>query len=428
MNEQDSRIPMSGYDPDTLADRLDALLPSESEDIFGAGVKDDVLLATAARLASAPRLEPSAAALARIQARMNEAMPASPVGIEPIPTPKTSRIVLWPVVALAAAAVTVLILLVAGRLLIITQSSTSDEQIAQYSTATAAAALAVMSETPPLTVTTNTPEITITGLTPTMIPISEMTIDPSPTPTEAASATETATMTLEVVATVEPSLTPSPVPTTIEPSLTPSPIPTTAAPEPSLTSSPIPVTAETSPTPSPIPTTALPVVTAVPADTIEPTATITPTPQPGNLILEGQIGAIDENELDIYGIRITLDQDDPLLEVLRVDDFVRVEGSIDDVDGILIVDAVTIELLTEDGEGIEVFVNPDGGGEVWRDSGDCSNPPPDWAPATGWRKRCEGSGGSDDNPGNSGGNNGGGNNGGGNNGGGNNGKGNDDDD
>ena len=33
-------------------------------------------------------------------------------------------------------------------------------------------------------------------------------------------------------------------------------------------------------------------------------------------------------------------------------------------------------------------------GEAWRDRGNCSNPPPPWAPAHGWRRRCEGGGGS----------------------------------
>jgi hypothetical protein len=31
-----------------------------------------------------------------------------------------------------------------------------------------------------------------------------------------------------------------------------------------------------------------------------------------------------------------------------------------------------------------------GNGQVWRDEGNCDNPPPSWAPAHGWRLRCEG--------------------------------------
>jgi hypothetical protein len=36
---------------------------------------------------------------------------------------------------------------------------------------------------------------------------------------------------------------------------------------------------------------------------------------------------------------------------------------------------------------VDVNVNPQSG-EVWRDKGNCQNPPPDWAPANGWRRRC----------------------------------------
>ena len=36
---------------------------------------------------------------------------------------------------------------------------------------------------------------------------------------------------------------------------------------------------------------------------------------------------------------------------------------------------------------INVDVNP-GTGEIFRDTGDCSNPPPPWAPAHGWHRRC----------------------------------------
>jgi hypothetical protein len=36
---------------------------------------------------------------------------------------------------------------------------------------------------------------------------------------------------------------------------------------------------------------------------------------------------------------------------------------------------------------VDVYVFND---EVFRDDENCSNPPPDWAPAHGWRRRCEG--------------------------------------
>lgn len=38
----------------------------------------------------------------------------------------------------------------------------------------------------------------------------------------------------------------------------------------------------------------------------------------------------------------------------------------------------------------QVFVTADPAGLNWDDNADCSNPPPAWAPAVGWRARCEG--------------------------------------
>jgi hypothetical protein len=37
----------------------------------------------------------------------------------------------------------------------------------------------------------------------------------------------------------------------------------------------------------------------------------------------------------------------------------------------------------------QVDVTVSDSGEVWRDDGSCNNPPPPWAPANGWRRRCE---------------------------------------
>ena len=34
--------------------------------------------------------------------------------------------------------------------------------------------------------------------------------------------------------------------------------------------------------------------------------------------------------------------------------------------------------------------NDENGPGIWLDNGNCNNPPPDWAPANGWRARCEG--------------------------------------
>jgi hypothetical protein len=85
----------------------------------------------------------------------------------------------------------------------------------------------------------------------------------------------------------------------------------------------------------------------------------------------------------IYDIEIVINPADPILTIVQVGDFVRIGGNLS-VDGSeILVIAVTVTVVN-----VEVNVSPQG--DVWRDSGDCSSPPPTWAPALGWRARCEG--------------------------------------
>ena len=104
------------------------------------------------------------------------------------------------------------------------------------------------------------------------------------------------------------------------------------------------------------------------------------------IIIEGPVQAINVNIITIFGINIEIDIDNPLLTVIRVGDIVRVEGGASSTNGTLVIVAVTIVIIN-----VEVYVGttPD---QVWRDDGSCANPPPDWAPAVGWRRRCEGRG------------------------------------
>lgn len=154
-------------------------------------------------------------------------------------------------------------------------------------------------------------------------------------------------------------------------------------------------------------------VTVTPQGTPAPTNTPSITVTPGGppiIIIEGPVTAINVNIITIYNINVQLQDDDPNLAVIRVGDIVRIEGDRDTRDGVIIIVAITVVIINVD-------VNIDTG-EVWRDEGNCANPPPPWAPANGWRRRCGGNGGFN----NLGGNNGGGNNGNGN------GRGDDDDD
>jgi hypothetical protein len=161
-------------------------------------------------------------------------------------------------------------------------------------------------------------------------------------------------------------------------------------------------TASVSPTaisPSPIWTeTRLPSLTPIPSPIVESA----PTSLPINMTIEGPIQSIVGNIITIYGIEIQLSPDDPILLVIKVGDVVRIEGNI--TEGVVTAPVIAIHVVIAD-----VDVEIGSGGEVWRDEGDCSNPPPDWAPANGWRARCQGQpqpGGGNGNNNNGGGNNG----------------------
>jgi hypothetical protein len=126
------------------------------------------------------------------------------------------------------------------------------------------------------------------------------------------------------------------------------------------------------------------------------TATVTPVVSPtasagGDVIIviEGPVQSININIITIFGLEIEVNANDPILTVLQIGDVIRVEGSMNDDDDDnsprLILVAVTVIIVN-----VDVVINVDG--QVWRDPGDCANRPPDWAPANGWRRRCEGGG------------------------------------
>lgn len=146
------------------------------------------------------------------------------------------------------------------------------------------------------------------------------------------------------------------------------------------------------PTETPMPTatataTETPTMTAAPTEAPDATATpaVLPVPElPIDLIIEGPIQSIDGNTVAIYDAEIELGSDDPLLRIIQIGDVLRVGGNITRTEGdTIIVTSVNAELADD-----TVAVGGDGQ-TVWRDSGGCDNPPPDWAAAHGWRARCE---------------------------------------
>ncbi|MBZ0299279.1 MAG: hypothetical protein K8J31_06055 [Anaerolineae bacterium] len=106
---------------------------------------------------------------------------------------------------------------------------------------------------------------------------------------------------------------------------------------------------------------------------------------PVTIVIEGPVQQININIITIYNIDIELKVDDPILTVIQVGDVVHVEGNMAEQGDTMIIVVVNIIIIN-----VDIVIN-DTGTVVWRDSGSCGNPPPPWAPANGWRRRCENS-------------------------------------
>ena len=128
--------------------------------------------------------------------------------------------------------------------------------------------------------------------------------------------------------------------------------------------------------------------TAVPSDTPSATATpsLTPTPEIVRISIEGVIQIIDAESITVHDVRIELSPEQ--LTGLRVGDTIRVEGETDLTAQIIVIHAlnvVRVELPAPSSQGSSSSPGSSGGEQF-----DCNNPPPPWAPAHGWRARCEG--------------------------------------
>ena len=108
---------------------------------------------------------------------------------------------------------------------------------------------------------------------------------------------------------------------------------------------------------------------------------------PPLIVIEGPVEDITDNTITVFDTIIEVEPDNPLLDAITIGDVVRVEGDYITRDAIIVLNAVTITFVE-----IDVYVDEDNG-TVWRDdNASCANPPPPWAPAHGWRRRCEGNG------------------------------------
>jgi len=134
-----------------------------------------------------------------------------------------------------------------------------------------------------------------------------------------------------------------------------------------------------------VPPTETPTQTATARVTLTLTPTVLPTADVGVItVVEGPVERINGNIITIYGVPVQVDPNDPILGSIKVGDVLRVEGSTETGTTQIVIVATTVVVVN-----VDVNVNPPSG-EVWRDDGTCSHPPPDWAPANGWRRRCEG--------------------------------------
>lgn len=138
-------------------------------------------------------------------------------------------------------------------------------------------------------------------------------------------------------------------------------------------------------TPTPIAT-----IVGTPQATLTPVPTVEVTPestaQPGApviIVIEGPVQAINVNIITIYNINIQLTDNDPNLKIIQVGDVVRIEGTpqTNTGTGTIVIVAITVVVVN-----VEVDTST---GQVWRDDKSCANPPPPWAPANGWRRRCQ---------------------------------------
>ncbi len=134
-----------------------------------------------------------------------------------------------------------------------------------------------------------------------------------------------------------------------------------------------------------------PAPTEEPSSTPEVTVTEMPTEEatetvggPGTtIIIEGPVQVINVNIITIYDINIQVDEHDPVLTNIHIGDFVRVEGNAASGPTLIVV-AVTVFVVN-----VDVVVS-NNNVVIWQDDGkNCGNPPPPWAPANGWRRRCE---------------------------------------
>lgn len=387
------------YNPDTLSERLDELLPPGSSDNFALDDADP-LIQTASRMASMPVPQLSAEAVARIKAKL-------PPVQQPVIRPTRWRGVVTSFATAAAAVILVVVVgfrsldSVPGDALYSVKQAVEQTELSLASNHAARASvylnyaerradeyqiLLSRGKTDPALLESaavnqeTAVEIASQLDAPSRIALVERS---NHVAALIASIEEPDT---EVAVAPTPTIEVTPVPTE-EPTIL---VILTETPTQQVEPSPVPPTLTSEPTATPVPPTVSP--------TLEP-PTVTPNPFADvNIAIEGEIEEVRENSIIVYGFEIAIKPDDPLRPVLREGDIIRIEGAIIEGGQTLVIDPVDFEF-------VDVVVELGQDGQVWRDDGNCSNPPPAWANANGWRQRCQGAGGNSNSGGGNNGNN-----------------------
>jgi hypothetical protein len=112
------------------------------------------------------------------------------------------------------------------------------------------------------------------------------------------------------------------------------------------------------------------------------------------VVIQGPVQVIDRGTIRIYDFNILVDPTNDVLRNLHVGDVARIEGILATSNEQSVLIATTIQRVSgppqpPDPSGPPNPPGPHGGpGDDGPDN--CDNPPPDHAPAHGWRERCEG--------------------------------------
>jgi len=136
--------------------------------------------------------------------------------------------------------------------------------------------------------------------------------------------------------------------------------------------------------------------------TNQPLCGVDPLRACSSITIEGNVQAINVDTIIVNTMTIVVPADDPIRGVLALNTRVHVEGNLEQ-NGTRIIPTkiIVLPFLSSPGPSNTSGSSSSSNGSqstngnpstdpVWTDPGDCSNPPPPWAPANGWRRRCQG--------------------------------------